>query len=170
MRWEFMAVRGNTVLDTRGHRPESVTVSAVMAAIIGGGDLFGLVYLAIPMFDPTGSDLTTVIVTALAVVQAITCVLLFVGARRFSTGEGRGMLLVGGALEFLLCAVYGWYAVAEIAGDPQDGGVFFVFFGVPCGVAVMTAGCLFLALLPSATAYVSRGGTPAPPRVETITR
>jgi hypothetical protein len=157
-----MAVRGNTVLDTQGHRPDSVTVSAAMAAMVGSGTLLGLVYLAAPLFDPTGSDLITTIVIAIAVVQVITGVLLLGGAKRFSTGAGRGMLLVGGALEFLVCAVYGWYAVAEIAGDPQDGGLFLVFFGVPCGVAVMTAACLFLALRPSATAYVSHGGTSAP--------
>jgi hypothetical protein len=61
-------------------------------------------------------------------------------------------------------------AVVEVAGDPQDGGLFPVFFGVPCGVVVMTAGSLLLALRPSATAYVSHGGTPTPARVETITR
>lgn len=146
------------VLDRQGHKPELVTLSVTLAALVGGGTLFGLVYLAAPVFDPTASDRFTAIVIGLAVVQVITGVLLLVGARRFSTGAGRRTLLAGGALEFLVCAVYGWYAVTAVAGDPQDGGVFFVFFGVPCGAAVMTASSLLLALRPSATAYlIARG-------------
>jgi hypothetical protein len=56
------------------------------------------------------------------------------------------------------CAVYAWYAVTAVAGDPQDGGVFLPFFAVPCGAAVMMASSLVLALRPSATAYlIARG-------------
>ena len=154
-----MAVHGNTVLGTQRRRPDSVTVSVTLAAVVGGGTVVGLAYLAVPLFDPTGSDRFTVIVSVLAVVQVLTAALLFLGAQRFSTGAGRGTLFAGGALEFVVCAVYGWYAVAAVADDPQDGGLFFVFFGVPCAVAAVTAASLLLALLPSATAYVSDGGT-----------
>jgi hypothetical protein len=56
------------------------------------------------------------------------------------------LLFAGGGLEFLVCAAYGWYAVAAVAGDPQDGRLFAAFFGVPCGVAVMTLSSLLLAL------------------------
>lgn len=147
-----MAVYGNAVL----HRPGSVTVSATLAAVVGGGTLFGLVYLAAPLSDPAGADWFTAVVVVLAVVQVVTGVLLCAGAGRLSSGAGRAVLFAGGALEFLVCAAYGWYAVAAVAGDPQDGGVFSVFFGVPCGAVAMTAGSLLLALRPSATAYVSR--------------
>jgi hypothetical protein len=143
-----------TVLDTKRHKPGSVTVSATLAAVVGGGTLFGLAYLAAPLFDPTASGHFAAIVLVLAIVQVITGVLLLVGARRFSAGAGRRTLFAGGALEFLLCAVYGWFAVTAIAGDPQDGGVFFIFFGVPCGAAAVMASSLILALRPSATAYV----------------
>jgi hypothetical protein len=142
-----MVARGSAVLD----RPGSVTVSAVLAAVVGGGTLFGLVFLAVALFDPTGSDLFTAIAAGLAVVQMSAGVLLLVGAWRFSTGAGRGMLLAGGALEFLVCAAYGWYAVYAVAGDVQDGGLFIVFIGVPCGVAVMTVSSLLLALRPDPT-------------------
>lgn len=152
-----MAVRRSAVFNTQGRRPDSVTVSAALAAVVGGGTLFGLFYLAAPLLNPTVPDQFTVIVIVLAVVQIVTGVLLFVGAGRFSTGAGRGMLFTGSALEFLVCAVYGWYAVEAVAGDLQDGGLFFVYFGIPCTAAVMTAGSVFLALRPSATAYVSPG-------------
>ena len=152
-----MVVRGSAVVDSPGRRPDSVTVSAALATAVGEGTLLGLVYLAVPLFDPTGSDLFTAIAAVLAVVQVSAGVLLFVAAGRFSTGAGRGMLFAAGALEFLVCAAYGWYAVEAVAGDPQDGGLFIVFFGLPCGVAVMTACSLLLALRPSATAYVSHG-------------
>lgn len=150
-----MAVRGNAVADTQRHKPDSVTVSATLAAVVGGGTLLGLVYLAVPLFDPTASGQVTAIAWLLAVAQVSTGVLLLDGARRLFTGAGRGMLFAGIAMEFPVCAAYGWYAVAAVAGDPQDGGVFFIFFGVPCGVAVTTAASLSLALRPSATAYVS---------------
>ncbi len=139
-----MVVRGNAVLV----RPGSVTASAALAAVVGGGTLFGLVFLAIALFDPTGSDLFTAIAAGLAVVQVSAGVLLLAGAWRFSTGAGRGMLFAGGALELLVCAAYGWYAVVAVAGDPQDGSLFTVFFGVPCVVAVMTVSSLLLALRP----------------------
>lgn len=145
-----MAVR-----DAQADRPDSVTVSVTLAAVVGSGTLFGLVYLVVPFVDPTGSDQFAAVVLVLALVQVITGVLLLVGARRFAVGEGRGTLLAGGALEFLVCAAYGWYAVTAVAGDPADGGVFFLFFALPCGAAAMTACSLFLALRPSATAYVS---------------
>lgn len=154
-----MAVRGIAVADTQRHKPDSVTISATLAVVVGGGTLLGLVYLAVPLFDPVASGQFTAIVWLLAVAQVSTGVLLLVGARRLSTGVSRGMLFAGIAMEFLVCAAYGWYAVAAVAGDPQDGGVFFIFFGVPCGVAVTTAASLFLALRPSATAYVSSDPT-----------
>lgn len=150
-----MAVRGNTVAGTRRRKPDSVTVSATLAAVVGGATLLGLVYLAVPLFDPTASGQFTTIVWSLAVAQVSTGVLLLAGARRLWTGAGRGMLFAGIVMEFLVCAAYGWYAVAAVAGDPQDGGMFFLFFGVPCGVAVMTAASLRLTLRPSARAYVS---------------
>jgi hypothetical protein len=155
-----MAVHGNAVAGTQRHTPDSVTVSATLAAVVGGGTLLGLVYLTAPMFDPTASGQFTAIVWSLAVAQVSTGVLLLVGARRLLTGAGRGLLFAGIAMEFLVCAAYGWYAVAAIAGDPQDGGVFFLFFGVPCGVAAMTTASLFLALRPSARAYVSSDPMP----------
>jgi len=145
-----MVVRWSAVLDPQVRRPGSVTVAAVLAAVIGGGTLLGLVLLAAALFEPAGSDLFTAIAAVLAVVQVSAGVLLLVGAGRLLTGAGRGMLLAGGALEFLVCAAYGWYAVAAVAGDPQDGGLFIVLLGVPCGVAVMTASSLLLALRPSA--------------------
>ncbi|MGB3438278.1 MAG: hypothetical protein WBA97_05945 [Actinophytocola sp.] len=154
-----MAVRHNAVLDTRGPVPSSVTVSASLAAVVGGGTLFGLFYLAVSLFDPTGSDQVTTITTVLAIVQVTTGVLLLVGARRFATGTGRGTLFTGGVMELLVCVAYGWYAVGEVAGDPQDGGVFFLFLGVPCGAAVMTVVSLILALLPSAAAFAVRQST-----------
>jgi hypothetical protein len=150
-----MVVGRGAVLDPPGRRPDSATVSAALAAVVGGGTLLGLVVLAVPLFDPTGSDLFTVIAAVLSVVQLSAGVLLFAGAGRLSTGAGRGMLFAGGALEFPVCAAYGWYAVEAVAGDPQDGGLFVVFFGLPCGVAVVTASSLLLALRPSATAFVS---------------
>jgi hypothetical protein len=152
-----MAVRRNAVLDTQGDRPDSVAVAMTLAVVVGGGTLSGLVYLAVALFDPTGSDVVTAIAAVLAVVQVTTGVLLIAGAWRFSVGAGRGMLFAGGAMEFLVCAAYGWYAVDAVAGDPQDGGLFFVFFGVPCGVAAVTVATLLLALRPSASAYVSSG-------------
>jgi hypothetical protein len=148
-------VRRSAVPDRQGRRPGSVTVSAVLAAGVGGGTLLGLTYLAAPLFDPTGSDLFTAIVAVLAVVQLSAGVLLCVGAGQFSAGAGRETLFAGGGLEFLVCAAYGWYAVDAVAGDPQDGGLFIVFLGVPCGVAVMTAGSMLLASRLSATMYGS---------------
>lgn len=152
-----MTVHRNAVLDAQDRRPDSVSVAAILAAVVAGGTFLGLFYLSIVLFDPTGSEPFTVIVSVLAVVQVTTGVLLFVGAGRISRGAGRGMLFAGCALEFLLCATYGWYAVAEIAGDPQDDGVFPLYFGLPCGVAVVTAGITLLALLPSARTYASHG-------------
>jgi hypothetical protein len=156
-----MAVGRDAVLDNQGHRPDSVTVSATLAAVVGGGTLLGLVYLAVALFDSTASDLVTAITTVLAVVQVTAGVLLIVGAVRFSAGTGRTVLFAGAACEFLVCAVYGWYAVDAVAGDPQDGQLLFLFLGLPCGVAATTAGSLFLALRPSATAYVSTTSAPA---------
>lgn len=117
-----MAVRGNAVADAQRHTPDSVTISATLAAVVGGGTLLGLAYLSAPMFDPTASAQFTAIVWSLAVAQVSTGVLLLVGARRFLTGAGRGVLFAGIAMEFLLCAVYGWYAVTAIAGDLRTAG------------------------------------------------
>lgn len=155
-----MAGWRDAVLDNQGHRPDPVTVSATLAAVVGGGTLLGLFYLAVALFDSTTSDLVTAITTVLAVVQVTAGVLLVVGAVRFSTGAGRTVLFAGAACEFLVCAVYGWYAVEAIAGDPQDGRLLFLFLGLPCAVAATTAGSLFLALRPSATAYVSHHKRP----------
>jgi hypothetical protein len=155
-----MTVHGNAMADAQRHTPDSVTVSATLAAVVGGGTLLGLVYLTAPMFDPTASEQFTVIVWSLAVAQVSTGVLLLVGARRLQTGAGRGILFAGIAMEILVCAAYGWYAVTAVAGDPQDGGVFFLFLGIPCSVAAMTAASLILALRPPATAHVSSGPMP----------
>lgn len=150
-----MAVRRDMVLDTRGHhRPRPVTVSATLAAVVGAGTLFGLLFLAVPLFGPTGSARFTTVVRVLAAVQLSAGVLLLTGARRFSAGAGRGPLFAGGALELLVCAAYGWYAVTAVAGNPQDSEVFPVFVATPSAAALMTASSLLLALRPSATANV----------------
>jgi hypothetical protein len=139
-----MEIIGTGELGTSGAR--------LLAAVVGGGTVLGLVHLAAPLFEPAGSDPFTAVVAVLAVVQLSAGVLLLVGAGRLSAGAGRRVLFAGGGLEFLVCAAYGWYAVDAVAGDPQDGGLFVVFLGVPCGVALMTASSLILATRLPATA------------------
>jgi hypothetical protein len=150
-----MTLRGDSVLDTQGFRPGSAAVSAAAGAVVGLTNFVGLLYLTLALFDSTGSVLWRSIVAGLAVVQVVSGVLLFVGAARISVGAGRGMVVAGCVLEFPVCAAYGWFALDVLAGDPQDGQLFGLFFGVSCGVAVVTACCLFLALRPSVAEYVS---------------
>ena len=152
-----MAVWVDALLDAPG-RPGSVTWAALLGAVTGAV-LFCGSAIVVVVFTAGGASWFAVAAAALAVVQVTAVVLLFAGGARLAVGAGRGVLVGGLALTFLTCAVHALNAVTLVAGDPDESAaVVAAFLTVAVGIAALAACSLFLALRPTATAYMSRDG------------
>lgn len=142
-------------------RPAAVAWAATAGAVAGFGTLVGSVFVGVVVVSSAGATWLTVAAVVVGVVQVTAGVLLVVGSARLAMGVGRGVLLAGLALEFPVCVAHGLNAAILVAGDPDEQTtVVVVFLGVAAGFAAVSACGLYLALRPTATAYVSAPGGP----------
>lgn len=140
------------VLDVDERRPGPATAAATLGVFSGGATLIGATIVFVAAFSwgavPWGPAVAVL-------VQVSAGVLLLVGGVRLGVGAGRGVLLLGVALEGVTCVVHVWYVLTSVTSDPDDAAlapVLLTIAGVFAALAVVT---LCAALRPSVGRFLS---------------
>jgi hypothetical protein len=140
------------LLDAPRRRPNSVTWTSLLAAVVGGATL---VCASVIVGVLLTASTFPVLVALVAAVQLGAGMLLVAGGARLAMGTSRRELVGGVVLLFATCGAYAWYAVTEVAGNLQDGPrAVAAYLAVAGAFALTGAVVLVLALHPAAKAHV----------------
>lgn len=149
----------DALTDETGLRPRSVTCAALLGVLTGGVTLVASVIGIGLLLAPAGTFLALLLAWLVMLTQVTAAVLLIVGGGQLMIGISRTTLIVGAALDLLVCAVYLLYALTVLAHDPTEPPhTTTVFATISLVFAVAPTLSLILAMLPITTEYLRYRG------------